>query len=138
MVSSRTQARDDILALLKAAAVYQSTALTIIYDDSKVDRPNTGTWLRANVKHGRGSRAAIGPGAIHTQEGILFVQIFTEAGNGLAHNDAIAKLIEDAFRGKYSEHGVVFRDVVTKEIGQDGIWFQSNVEVDFEYDLVGA
>lgn len=126
-----------MLAMLKTAAVY-GTALYIVYDDSKKTKPSSGTWLRASIRHGTGSRAAIGPEALHTQNGILFVQIFTEAGNGLVANDAIAKLVENAFRGKRSEHGVVFRDIVTKEIGQDGIWFQSNVEVEFEYDLVGA
>lgn len=138
MVQSRAQARDDILAMLKAAAVYPATALFVIYDDTKKDKPSSGTWLRASIKHGRGSRATLGPNALHTQSGILFVQIFTEAGGGLSDNDAIAKIIEDAYRGKTSQNGVVFRDIVTKEVGQDGIWFQSNVEVEFEYDLVGA
>jgi hypothetical protein len=139
MISDRAQARDEILALVHTVADAQTPDVLVVYDDVQEDKPSgTASWLRAVVRHNAGTRCTLGPGGRHTQSGILFVQIFTPAGEGLAANDTLATALEAVFRGQSTDGGVVFRDVVTREIGQDGPWFQSNLYVDFEYDLVGA
>jgi len=138
-MSDRTQARDEILALVDAVADAQTPDVLVVYDDVQEVKPaSTVSWFRAVVRHNAGTRCTLGPGGRHTQRGILFVQIFTTAGEGLAANDTFATALEAAFRGHSTDGGVVFRDVVTREIGQDGPWFQSNMNVEFEYDLVGA
>ncbi|MCK9569016.1 phage tail terminator-like protein [Candidatus Pacearchaeota archaeon] len=136
MIADREQARDEMLALVQGVATANS--LTAIYDDSRTPPPATSAWVRATVQHNTGSRRSLGPRGRHTQSGIVFVQIFSPAGDGLESNDEHTKAMEAAFRGAATPGGVVFHDVYTREIGLSGPWFQSNMTAHFEYDLVGG
>ena len=136
MIADREQARDEMLALVQGVATTKS--LTAIYDDTRTPTPDTAAWIRAMVRHNIGSRSSLGPQGRHTQSGIIFVQIFSAVGDGLENNDEYAAALEAAFRGQSTPGGVVFRDVYTREIGESGPWFQSNMTAQFEYDLVGG
>jgi hypothetical protein len=138
MVADRGQARDAILALLKAALVAETT-LTICYDDTDTQPPAavTSSWMRVQLKHASGVRATLGATAKHTQTGVLFVELYTPAGDGRRTADRIAGLVADAYTGKTTDQGgISFHDVQAKEIGVDGGWTHTNIDVQFEYDLV--
>ena len=138
MIQNRGEARDAILALLKAALVAETT-LTICYADTTTQPPAavTSSWMRVAVKHASGARATLGPSAKHTQTGVLFVELYTPAGEGLRTADRIAGLVADAYTGKTTDQGgISFYDVAVKEIGTDEGWTHTNIDVQFEYQLV--
>jgi hypothetical protein len=137
MVETRAEARDAILALLKTALVGEM-ALTICYDDTDTQPPTavTSSWMRVQVKHASGNRATIGPRAKHTQAGVVFVELYTPAGDGLRTADRIAGLVADAYTGQTTAQGeIVFPTVAVKEVGIDEGWMHVNVDIEFSYDL---
>lgn len=142
-----TEARDEILALLKAAwdAGSPSQGLTLMYPDVKISKPEAASngeapaWARAQVQHASGSQATL---ANHEgqsrfrRSGIVTVQIFTPFGTGLVLADQLATIVKNAFEGVQTPSGVIFRDVTPNEIGEDGPWFNVNVLAQFEYDEI--
>jgi hypothetical protein len=136
MIVDREQARDEMLALVQAVATTKT--LTAIYDDTKTATPDTAAWIRASVRHNIGTRRCLGRTGRHTQRGIVFIQIFSKTGDGVDDSDEYVKALGGAFRGKYTPGGVVFHDVYTREVGESGPWFQSNMTAEFEYDIVGG
>lgn len=144
-------ARDEILARLKAAIdVSDYSDITVIYDDARQDHPADDTsppavpagkpWLRVGVRHADGTQASLGSvNGKRRQEmsGIVFVQVFTPAGDGLKHSDALVEIVLDAYRtGGATPSGVVFRSARFAEIGKDGAWHQTNCLIDFLYDQI--
>lgn len=131
-----TQARDEILTLLKAA--WDPTTYPMIYDDLKGSVPTTSTpWARATLKHFTGNQSTLANDVGNrrfSRSGNLTVQIFTESGKGLSLSDTLAKIVTDAFEGQTSPSGIWFRNVRYNEAVADGNWYQVNVIVDFEYD----
>ena len=137
MVPDRAAARDAILALLKTALAGETT-LTICYDDTDTQPPTavTSSWMRIQMKHANGTRATLGPLAKHTQTGVLFVELYTPAGDGLREADRIAGLVADAYTGKTTSQGEIsFGNVAVKEVGIDEGWTHTNVDIEFLYDL---
>ena len=135
-----TEARDEILSLFKTAWDAQAAPIPqLLYWDVTGDPP-TGNdsdgdpdpWARITVRHVIGENDAIG-GSLFNREGVVTVQIFSPFGTGLQINDNLAKIAVDAFQGKKTAGGVNFTNVRLNEIGQDGIWFQSNILADFDY-----
>lgn len=142
---NRSQARDEIYAVLKAA--WDTTGVTLLYSDVEGDidstqQPNKTEpqpFARATLSHNDRSQVALGNanGQIRYEaQGVLVVQIFTPLGEGLSNADSYAILIEDAFDGARTPGGARFKNVTSREIGSDGPWFQTNVTVEFYYDEV--
>ena len=141
MTATVTQARNEMMATFKvawdAAAVSQN--VPVLYPDVSDDPPTSGAWARVTVVHDSGEQATLashqGLRRYH-RTGTIIVQLFTPAGGGQVLSDALGKVVTDAFEGVTTESGVIFRNVIPKEIGQDGAWFQVNVQAGFEYDEV--
>lgn len=141
-VASLTDARDEMLALFKAAwdGAPASANVPVRYPDRKEDKPPSGApWARVSVTHANSGQATL---ANHdgkrkfTRNGVITVQIFTPFGRGSNDADALAKIAQDAFEGKATANQIWFRDVTVNEIGQDGEWNQTNVLATFTYDEV--
>lgn len=146
MSLTRTAARDEILALFKAAADGLTSAQldpeNILYQGSRSGRIPSGeltpapNWARVSVQHSLGSQDAINPNVgqrSYTRSGIVSVQLFT-GRDGLTSADVIAEAIEAAFLGVSTPGGVWFRNVRSVEIGEDGPWFQTNILAEFVYE----
>lgn len=150
-VASVTVARDEILARLKAALdASDFSGITVVYDDAKNRQPGDEKdpakvpggkpWLRVGVRHSDGVQASLGSvNGKRRQEmsGLVFVQAFTPAGDGLKESDRLVEVILDAYRtGGATASGVQFRSARFAEIGKDGAWHQTNCLVDFLYDQI--
>lgn len=150
-VATVTNARNEILARLKAAIDASSYSdLTVIYDDAHNSAPGTEVdppqvpsnkpWLRVGVRHSDGAQVSLGSvNGKRRQEmsGLVFVQVFTPAGDGLKQSDEIVEVVLDAYRtGGATPSGVQFRSARFAEIGKDGAWHQTNCLVDFLYDQI--
>lgn len=149
-------ARDEMLARLKAAVDGSAYAgLSIIYDDAMADVPTDETpaappaetntppgkpWLRVGVRHADGAQVSLGSiGGKRRQEmsGLIFIQMFTPAGDGHKLADPLGDFILDVYRtGGATTSGVQFRSARRVEIGKDGPWFLTNLLIDFQYDLI--
>jgi hypothetical protein len=144
-MTSIATARDDILSLFYSAwnAGPPSQGIAVVYDDTMGSTPKDGQpalpWARAVVKHlngGQASLANFNGTSRYRRAGIFTVQVFTPYGGGLSLSDTLVSVIVNAFEGKASTNGVWFRQVRINEVGQDGLWYQTNVLINFEYDEV--
>lgn len=148
MTATIEQARDDILTLFKDAweADPISEDVLLVYWDIPNSAPtdagtdeNPVSWARVTVQHTGSSQASLSgdSGARRWRRvGLVTVQIFTPYGTGLSLADKLSMVATRAFEGKSTPSGIWFRDVSPQEIGQDSIWFQTNVSASFEYDEV--
>lgn len=141
-VSSTTQARNEIMSLLKAAwdADTTSCEFPMLYWDTAQKTPTEGAWARATMQHGSGGQATLSNevGARRFRyTGAVTVQLFTPTGDGLVLSDQLVQVVKNAFAGVTTNPGNIhLRNVRSQEIGQDGVWFNTNVLADFEYDEV--
>lgn len=133
------QARDEITELFTSAwQAHAPGPPPVYYDDVVASEPPAGkAWARLNVKHTLGQQSTIGNpigNSLFRRDGLVTVQIFAPAGQGLKLADQLAKVALDAFEGKSTQGGVWFRKVRVKEIGPDRAWFNINVLAEFNYD----
>ena len=142
-------ARDDIIGLFRTAwlADVESQNVPLFYWDIPNPAPsgedgdgNPVSWARVSVQHLPGQHQATLSGDTGQRRwrrtGIVTVQIFAPYGTGLSIGDKLGMVALRAFEGQSTPSGIWFRDVSFQEVGQDSIWFNSNVSATFEYDEV--
>lgn len=144
MSLSRQQAIDEMSGIFKTA-----WETTLGFPAALVTWPNVASksvppagqtpWARFLLTHTSGRAGGLsGPTGtgIYFREGLITVQYFQALGKGLSGATDPAKTIMDAYEGKTSAGGVIFRNVSTNEIGPDGDFYQVNIVANFEYDEV--
>jgi hypothetical protein len=136
------QAKDEIQTAFRTAwlAADTSDEYPIRYwDVAYVDTPDT-PWCRLTVRHQDAEKVTLSNdvGARRFRRyGVATVQIFTFYGKGGSLSDDLATIAKNAFEGVTTSPGrVIFHNVRSQEIGQEGQWFQTNVLADFEYDEI--
>jgi hypothetical protein len=131
-----SQARDEMLALIKTA--WDTTTFPMLWQDKPEEKPPTRTpWARTTLRHTGGGQASLvsfNGVSRFNREGIITVQVFTPSGEGLSRGYNLCKVISDVFEGAVTAGGVWFTNTTLTEVGQDGDWFQINVNTDFNYD----
>ena len=148
-MASPAQARNDIYSAVKTAwdAGAATSGKTLIYDNVTSDIPqaesgSTGDpdlWGAVRVENNISSvRSLRGDGGVQRfrRVGIVVVEVFTPAGNGLSSADAVVKVVLDGLEGKTTANGIIFRNAQVREEGVSGPWFLTVITVDFEYDEV--
>ena len=146
MSGTYTEATDAILAIFKTAWDASAPNPTLV--DYQNVTPSGGvllppttqlSWARVTLAHNGGQQSSLS-GALGTQRydrlGLLLVQIFVPAGEGLSEAHTLAKIVADAYEGASTSNGVWFRNVQVNEVGPDGDWYQVNVIIDFVYDEI--
>ena len=70
------------------------------------------------------------------RDGAIICQVFTPSSGGTTRNDELVQLLLDTFEGeKISE--IVFIDNIVNQVGNvDGKYWQTNVEINFFYEVV--
>jgi hypothetical protein len=144
MSLTKQQAVDEMFSALNAVWAPRAVVWEDVPPDAvtlaAIDDTNTNvtSWARASVKHNAGFQATLGaPGDRRfDREGILLVEIYAPAGDGLTLARSLHTLVEQAFEGVSSPNGVWFRNVHTEEIGPSGPWTHANVIIEFQYDEV--
>lgn len=147
MTATLEQARDDLLGMVQTFWDGEATApAKLLFEEKGGSRPierdannNVLPWARANVRHSYGFQSALSnSGGRHryTELGMLTIELWFPAGKGHREMDPFAQLLVNDLRGTRTENGVILRNVRPMEMGQDGIWFRTNVLADFEYDQV--
>lgn len=152
MIADRGQARDEMRGLFWAAwkaMDFASLGLAAVplvdwVDVDTAFTPNPErAFARVTIKHTNQSqvafRGAYGRPQRYTAVGTITIQVFTPISRriGSELDEKLAKIAENALRGRVSPNGVWFPSVVAKEIGNDGAGFnQTNVLASFSYDTV--
>ncbi len=103
-----------------------------IDNDNVTFRPSAVPWVRISVSPGGSVAASVG--ASHYRDsGIVFVQIFTELGQGAGTAQAIADDVVSIFRG-ISVTALSFLDPVAERIGPNENNYQMNVRIPYRSD----
>ena len=145
------QAHDEIIALFRTAwlAGVESATVPLTYEDVKGDQPegprtgeaaSNAPWARVTVRTTQSRQASLANHAGQSNWetlGIITINIFTPAGDGLRLAHKLAKTAQEAFRGvTTSPGGIWFRNPRIEPVGQDGPWYMTNVLAEFTYDEV--
>lgn len=142
MTLTLSAARDAVIKLVDdewAANVLTST-YQMQYDNVKLDKPGEDgvttqplPWGRTTVRIISSPQVTQGRRRYETT-GIVTVQVFTPFGDGHELGDPIVQMLLDILRAHVgSTDGLWFFEIQGNEIGQDGPWFQTNVEAGFRY-----
>ena len=94
-------------------------------------------WVRISVRHTASTQETLNSPGLRrfARFGSAFIQIYTEGDIGTQRTDELATIARNLFEGlSLSGTTVRFLDVVFRETGAEGKWFQSIVEATFEYD----
>jgi hypothetical protein len=109
-------------------------------DNEDFSPPADAPWVRLAVRHDGSNLECIGgngSGGFNTYQrtGRAFVQVFGRRDKGTREADTLAQAARAIFEGTtLSGNTIRFNNVIVREIGPDGSWYQINVEAFFAYD----
>lgn len=142
-------ARIDMYQAVKTAwdAGVATTGKVLVFDNITKDIPTdevgaTGDpplWGAVKVENNLSQASSLrGDGNLRRfrRGGLLFVELYTPAGNGLSSADEAVKVVLDGTEGQTTANGVYFRNAQVREEGVSGPWFLTVIAVEFEYDEV--
>lgn len=145
MSTTTANARDEMLAIVKAALDALPPGLVVYWPGDEEDGDNTppaeDRWVRITIKHDDGGQASLA-GADGKRRwrrtGHVYVQCFAPlAKGGLTVSSAMACAVRDAFQqSRSTPGGVWFRNANADDIGADRHWYNSNAETEFNYHEV--
>jgi hypothetical protein len=132
------EARDEMLAVFKAAWDTTDYDANVVYSDKDGRPANAAAWARVVLRHADGGQASL---ADHDGKrrwkaiGTLWVQVYGPAGDGEVLTMALAQTVLNAYRTARGG-GVWYRNPRKREAPSSGDFSQVNVLVDFQYDEV--
>lgn len=152
MIESYTQSNSELYKPI--VDLCKSSAVRLLFDydidirwpnnekDSKPDASKI--WLRVSRQTVTNPQTAIqnnfrGQSARkYTNNGLLFIQIFSPKTNGVFPKvEKLAEMfVKEVFRGKSTEHCIVFRNARFNELPPENDWYRLNVVTEYEYDEI--
>ena len=144
-MTTMAQAKDEIAGAFRDQWISDplSSELPVLYLDVGDKPPTSGDWARLTIRHSLGGQATLAgdAGTRHYRHtGFVTVQVFVERHDRAGAEttlDALVSIAKHAFQGKTTAPGrVAFHRVRVNEVGVSGVWLQTNVLADFEYDEV--
>jgi hypothetical protein len=132
-----SEAVDQIFAVVNAA--WGDAGPVQWPNMANFDTPSSGAWLRVTLRHQTGGQVSLSDavGAKRWQRiGTLWMQVFTDRGDGGVANYALCEQLMRAYEGTATEGGVWFRNTRLNEIGVDGAFWLNNVLTQFQYDEI--
>lgn len=141
MSLTRTQARDEMMAVVNTALTGYDANFKIQWADDDSERRPKGRdpFAEVGVYHTAGHQATMGTvatGRTFRRYGYIEVLVHTPEGDGFTLADELATIVHDALEGITTSGGVIFRNVRAVEEGKSGSSNVTNVTADFEYDQI--
>ena len=92
-------------------------------------------WARLSYRNTDGGQKTLGPlnGRKYERFASAVIQLYTPSDEGLTEAGTLAQAARAIFEGVTFD-GIYFNNGVVREIGDDGRWFQTNVEVFSDYE----
>lgn len=116
-----------------------NNAARIAWPDVKFTIPEGESWVRFNCAENDGAQVSMGnPGANRFRHyGIVTIQVFQPQDQGSKEARQLATDALGVFMGAQTTNGVIFYNVLGRQIGNDGAGFyQINVLASFYYDEI--
>lgn len=127
---SRAVERQEIETLF-IAHMNAASSTTEIFPANVSGKPTNGAnWVRIKIIPGNRRKNEVGSAGAWFSNGIVLIQVFTPEGIGGGMADTIADHVEDAFRGKRTNH-CKFVEISQNDIGVRDGWYQINVTVTY-------
>ena len=111
------------------------------YSNTPVAWPNTkfdpdrnapdGHWIRINILMGGTELGELGTEGLGIRSGVLKIQVFGPMGKESRTVWVNAGALEDLFRREVLDNCIIIDEPSTTEIGEDGKFYQLNVDVPF-------
>ena len=108
------------------------------YDNFPFERPADKLWVRWSILPGTSDQVSTGGGAGSDRfrtPGVCRATIFAPVESGTKKSHDLAKLIVAAFRA-VTASGVTYRTPSVTNIGRNGKWWVTDVEVPFYTDTI--
>ena len=140
-VTSKTQAKNEMLSVYKAVADAQGIVVSI-YPNSTTSKPeaeSVDAWAIVQINDTSKPRASIGSAngsKRYRTEGFLMIELFTNYGEGTTESETISDAIESAYRGGATDGGINFKDPVTVEGRNDTNWYKVTILIQYYYDTI--
>lgn len=134
MSTTLNQAREAIYQLFADA---WGTTTAMSFDNEEFAASSNLEWVRVAVRHTASSQSSIATegNRLFERLGAVFVQIFVPFDTGTQRMDELTMLARNVFEGNRIQGTTVrFRDVIARELGRDGKWYNANVEAQFAWE----
>ena len=116
---------------------WTTTGFRYALDNEEFDPTDGEPWARCVIRHNDSGQETLGRvgNRKFARLGSVLVQVQTPQNEGTTEADSLAVTVREAFEGvSLAGTTVRFQDVVVRETGPTGAWFQTVVEANFEYD----
>ncbi len=139
MTTTQKEAREAIYQVFVdawTASGAASDGLPYTFDNEDFKQPKT-PWARFSVRHTASTQETLGKvgNRRFARFGSAFTQIYTDTDSGTSDVDDLVQVVREAFEGvRLVGTTVRFMDVIVRETGVDGKWFQTVIEAEFQYD----
>jgi len=134
VAEARVILEDGFLAAFQA----EHPEVPVRRDNRTFRPPDDGPWIGLSVQHATGYLDAIGAKKRYIRVGTTFIQVFVPLNTKMAGGDALVDDVVDILEG--AVFGAASRvrcyAAIPYEVGRDERWFQTNVTVRFDYDVV--
>lgn len=117
--------------------VWTPSGIAYTLDNETYDPPDNAAWARFSIRTNASTQDTLGAvgNRKYERSGSCFVQIFVLSNTGTEQSRELAQRIIDGFEGaRIAGTTIRFNDVIPSEVGPDGKWFQTNVEINFVFD----
>jgi hypothetical protein len=134
-VTTQAQAREAIY--LRFTTQWGTRTTSTFENETFDDTKQEVSWVRLSVRHTGGGQDTLGKKGSrkYRRAGLIQVQIFTPKDAGLDEADGHVAVLKTIFEGE-SFSGVDCNDLFPRERGEDGKWYLTVVECDFDYDEI--
>ena len=132
-------ARRDIYDALLTYWTANSLTAGLTFANESFDPPASTEWVRAAVFHTGGDQDSLGGvnNRKFMRSGNITVQVFTPQDSGLSASDVLTEAVLAALEGlTFTLSNIRTYGATINEVGPDNGWYQVNVDVPFEYDVL--
>lgn len=123
--------------LQKFVDTWASTGFRYTFEnETGFSTPENAPWARFTIRHNVANQETQGQSGNRkfNRSGSCFVQIFTPLDEGTKRSKALTAVVVAGFEGdRIIGSTIRFLDVIPRETGPEGEWYQVVVEIVFQY-----
>lgn len=127
---------DDARTELIKTFISNWSTTDIAHDNESYDPPSTTTeYVRISIRHLPSAQDTLGPenGRRYLRRGLIIIQVFVQADTNMQRTSVLCQQILDIFEGKHFTYCWTKNSNIREGL-TDGRWFQTSVEIEFNYE----
>lgn len=102
------------------------------------DTPTADVWIRPSVRFASGGVTSLGGQTVATRRargGTIIIQVFSQIGQGEEPGDVVTDQLVRLFEGM-RDGPIMYSNVAVRDIGREESWWQTNVQAEFDFEVV--